>query len=210
MDSYNLKIGMKAPEFSAESTFGKIRLTDFWGNWVIFFSHPGDFTPVCTTEIIEFAKFSEKFKNSGAQLLGLSTDSNKSHLAWLYAIETSSGVTVPFPLISDKMGEIASLYGMISPYVNHTETVRSVYIIDPKGIIRAILTYPGSAGRNIEEIYRLLMSLQATDTQGVMTPANWRPHEAALLPAPDTYDELIWREENIDDNNCDDWYLCYK
>ncbi len=210
MNSFDLKIGMSAPQFTAESTFGKIRLSDFLGNWVVLFSHPGDFTPVCTSEIIEFAKSSEKFKNAGAQLIGLSTDSNKSHLAWVYAIETSSGVSVPFPLISDKMGEIASLYGMISPYVNHTETVRSVYIIDPEGIIRAILTYPGSAGRNIAEIYRLLMSLQVTDNQGVMTPANWKPNEAALLPAPDTYDELIWREDNIDDNYCDDWYLCYK
>lgn len=208
--SEKVLIGMRAPEFTAESTFGTIRLADFLGNWVVLFSHPGDFTPVCTTEFIAFSKSAKDFFDIGAQLLGLSIDSNKSHMAWLYAIEMSSGVRVPFPVISDRMGEIAKKYGMISPHLNHTETVRNVYIIDPRGIIRAILIYPPSAGRNTEEILRLIKSLQATDTQGVVTPANWQAGEAAMLPAPDTYNKLLEREEQIENNYCDDWYLCYK
>ena len=203
-------IGMRAPDFTAESTFGKIRLSDFKGNWIVFFSHPGDFTPVCTTEVMAFADAAHRFYDSNTQLLGLSVDSNKSHLAWIYAIEMSSGIKIPFPIIADRMGEIAKLYDMISPYENHTETVRSVYIIDPDAIVRAILTYPQSAGRNVNEILRLLKSLQATDLQGVLTPANWQCGEAAMLPAPDTYEEMLEREENIENNFCDEWYLCYK
>ena len=204
-----VSIGMKAPDFVADTTVGKVRLSDFRGSWVILFSHPGDFTPVCTTEFIEFSKMAEEFKNKNAQLLGLSVDSKPSHLAWMYAIKMSSGILVPFPVISDTMGEIAEKYDMISPYVSRKITVRTVFIIDDRGIIRAAMTYPPTTGRNIAEIMRTLEALQTTDLSGTVTPANWNKNEATMLPAPDTYNELLKREEQIEENYCDDWYLCY-
>lgn len=204
-----ISIGMKAPDFSAETTMGKIRMSDFKGHWVVLFSHPGDFTPVCTTEFIEFSKMSHKFKSINTQLLGLSIDSTPSHLAWLYAIKMSSDITVPFPIIADQMGEIAEKYEMISPYINKKTTVRTVFIIDDFGIIRAIMTYPPTTGRNIAEILRTVEALQTADSTGTVTPANWQKNQATMLPAPDTYNELLKREADIENNNCDDWYLCY-
>lgn len=212
MDMNHLSIGMKAPDFSATTTFGPIKLSDFKGKWVVLFSHPGDFTPVCTTEFVAFAKAQPQFSAKNTQLIGLSIDSNPSHLAWIYAIYVTTGVQIPFPVIADRTGDIARLYGMIAPEASNQETVRNVFIIDPDQVVRAILIYPLTNGRNISEILRLLTALQTTDQYHVVTPANWEPGQPALVPPPKTYDDLIQRQTDpkAQDLNCEDWFWCYK
>jgi len=202
---------MQAPDFSADSTIGHIKLSDYKGKWLVLFSHPGDFTPVCTTEFIAFAQANEDFEKLNAQLMGLSIDSNPSHLAWVSAIHMTTGVTVPFPVIADRMGDVARLYGMIAPDVSKTETVRNVFIIDPEQTIRAILIYPMTNGRSIPEILRLLTALQTSDQFKVVTPANWQPGQATMVPAPQTWNQLIGRLQSPQDLNlnCKDWYWCY-
>lgn len=158
-----VKIGDYAPEFTAITTRGEVSLSDYKGKWLVLFSHPGDFTPVCTTEFIAFSKANTYFENLNTCLLGLSIDSNPSHLAWLYDICRKTGIEVPFPVIADRSGEIARKYGMISNTVSKTETVRNVYIIDDKGIIRVILVYPLNVGRCIPEILRIIEALQTAD-----------------------------------------------
>lgn len=180
MDSYptaygHISIGMKAPDFIANTTFGPIKLSDYKGKWVVFFSHPGDFTPVCTTEFIAFAQAYPQFVARNVQLLGLSIDSNPSHLAWVYTIFVNTGVTIPFPVIADRSGEISRQYGMIAPDASTQETVRNVFIIDPEQKVRAILIYTLTNGRSIPEILRLVDALQTTDRDKVVTPANWQP-----------------------------------
>jgi peroxiredoxin (alkyl hydroperoxide reductase subunit C) len=210
--SGNVHIGMTAPDFSANTTFGNIKLSDFKGKWVVLFSHPGDFTPVCTTEFIAFAEANPEFEKRNVQLMGLSIDSNPSHLAWVNSIFNNTGVKIPFPVIADRTGDIAKMYGMIAPDVSTQETVRNVYIIDPNQVIRAILIYPLTNGRNIYEVLRLVDALQTTDKDKVVTPANWLPGEPALVPAAKTYDELKQRQNNPQSMglNCKDWYYCYK
>lgn len=205
-------IGMKAPDFEATTTFGKIKLSDYKGKWVVLFSHPGDFTPVCTTEFIAFSEANPKFEEMNAQLLGLSIDSNPSHLAWVNNIFENTGIEVPFPVIADRVGDIARLYGMVAPNVSNQETVRNVYIIDPNQVIRAILIYPLTNGRNIFEILRLVEALQTTDREKVVTPANWLPGNPVLVPPPKTFKELRARETDPSALNlkCMDWYICYK
>lgn len=212
MELQHVSIGMQAPNFTENSTFGPITLSDFKGKWVVLFSHPGDFTPVCTTEFISFSKLAPEFVKRNVQLLGLSIDSNPSHLAWVNAIYQITGITVPFPIIADRTGQVAALYGMIAPDASTQETVRNVYVIDPKQKIRAILSYPLTNGRNIPEILRLVDALQTTDAYGVVTPANWQPGESVIVPPPKTYNELLERENNPEKLNlmCDDWFLCYK
>ncbi len=212
MELNHLSIGMKAPDFSATTTFGPIKLSDYKGKWLILFSHPGDFTPVCTTEFIAFAKAQPQFADKNTQLMGLSIDSNPSHLAWTYAIYMTTGVQIPFPVIADRDGSIARLYGMIAPNASTQETVRNVFFIDPEQTIRAILVYPLTNGRNISEILRLLTALQITDSEHVVTPANWQPGQPTLVPPPKTYDELLSRQNNPGAQalSCDDWFLCYK
>ena len=173
----NVRIGQRAPEFEATTTMGNISLNDYKGKWVVLFSHPGDFTPVCTTEIISFARANTYFERMNTCLIGLSVDSNASHLAWLYDIFCKTGIRVPFPIIADRNGEIARKYGMISNDVSNTETVRNVYIIDDKGIIRLILIYPMNVGRCIPEILRSLQALQIADSNNAAMPANWVPCE---------------------------------
>ena len=209
MDINHLSIGMKAPDFVATTTFGPMKFSDLKGKWVVLFSHPGDFTPVCTTEFIAFAKAQPQFAEKNAQLIGLSIDSNPSHLAWTYAIYLTSGIQIPFPVIADRMGEIASLYGMIAPNASKQETVRNVFLIDPEQIIRAILVYPLTNGRSIPEILRLLTALQTTDNYHVVTPANWEPGQPALVPPPKTYEELLNRQTDSS-LNCEDWFWCYR
>ena len=204
----NLHIGMEAPNFEANSTFGKICINDYRGKWLVFFSHPGDFTPVCTTEFLAFSSCYDKFKEINAELLGLSIDSNPSHLAWAHNIYQNSKVTIPFPIISDNLGKIASLYNM--KYTNDTSTVRSVYIIDPNGIIRVILTYPKEIGRNIFEILRILEALQISDKKNVLTPANWHMGDLVIVRPPLTYEELTNRILNSKDYIYYDWYLSFK
>lgn len=207
----NVKIGQEAPDFDAETTMGNIKLSDYKGKWVILFSHPGDFTPVCTTEIIAFARINEQFETKNACLIGLSVDSNASHLAWVYDIYCRTGIRVPFPIIADRNASIARKYGMISSSVNNSETVRNVYIIDDKGIIRAILIYPMTIGRFIPEIIRILDAAQVVDKCKGSTPANWFPSEPIIQPMPKTMRELEERVKQIEEHkNGMSWYLSYK
>lgn len=212
MEINHLSIGMKAPDFAAATTFGQIKLSDFKGKWVVLFSHPGDFTPVCTTEFVAFAKAQPQFAEKNTQLLGLSIDSNPSHLAWTYAIYVTTGVQIPFPVIADRTGEIARMYGMIAPDASTQETVRNVFFLDPDQTVRAILVYPLTNGRSIPEILRLLTALQTTDREHVVTPANWQPGQPAMVPPPKTYSDLISRQQEPQTQglSCEDWYWCYR
>ncbi|MGL5329940.1 MAG: peroxiredoxin [Peptostreptococcaceae bacterium] len=203
-------LGSKAPDFKANTTFGPIKLSDFNGKWVVLFSHPGDFTPVCTTEFLCFAKYYPEFQKRNTELIGLSIDSNSSHLAWVYNIFSLTGVEIPFPIIEDRSMKIANLYGMISEPMSNTATIRSVFIIDDKQVLRTILYYPLTTGRNIPEILRIIEALQTSDRDNVVTPANWFPGMPVILPYPKTYKELKNRIKNCDKNcTCLDWYLCF-
>lgn len=207
----SVRIGQRAPEFEAQTTMGRISLNDYKGKWVVLFSHPADFTPTCTTEIIAFSKANTYFEKLNTCLIGLSVDSNSSHLAWLYDIYCKTGVRVPFPIIADRNGEIARKYGMISNEISNTETVRNVYIIDDKGIIRLILIYPMNIGRCIPEILRVLQALQLADENGGGMPANWVPCEPMIVSPPTTFEELLQRNEEINQNkNGMNWYLSFK
>ena len=200
-------LGDMAPEFTAMTTDGVKSISDYRGRWVILFSHPGDFTPVCTTEFIAFAQRYQDFKDRNAELLGLSIDSNASHIAWIINIYRNTGIEIPFPIIEDRDMAIARMYGMIQLGVSATETVRTVFYIDPNGIIRAKLLYPLTNGRNIGEILRLLDALQTTDRDKVATPANWRPGYPTVIPPPRTLEDAMERLDSGE--NCMDWYLCY-
>ncbi|EPZ59290.1 ahpC/TSA family protein [[Clostridium] sordellii ATCC 9714] len=203
-------LGTKAPNFSANTTFGPIKLSDYKGKWVVLFSHPGDFTPVCTTEFLCFAKYYSNFQKRNTELIGLSVDSNSSHLAWVYNIYRNTGVEIPFPIIDDRKMEISQLYGMISEPMSDSSTVRSVFIIDPNQILRTILYYPLTTGRNIPEIVRIIDALQTSDEQKVVTPADWLPGMPVILPPPKTYKELKQRISSCEkDKECIDWYLCF-
>ncbi len=204
-----VRIGMKAPDFDALTTAGNIKLSNYIGKWVVLFSHPGDFTPVCTTEFISFQKMIKFFDERNTCLLGLSIDSNASHLAWLDNIYSNTGTKITFPIIADKDFSIARKYGMIAPEVSSTETVRNVFIIDDKQIIRAILIYPLTTGRYIPEIIRIIDSLQICDSQKIVTPANWVPGSPVVVPSPKTFSN-IEKNSNNNDLECVDWYLCFK
>lgn len=207
----NVKIGMQAPDFEAESTYGKISLNNYRGKWVILFSHPGDFTPVCTTEMIAFSNCNKYFEERNACLLGLSIDSNASHLAWMYDIYLKTGIKIPFPIIADRSGQIARKYGMIASDISNTATVRNVYIINSEGIVRLILVYPMDVGRCIPEILRALEALQAAEQCKGATPANWTPGGPIINPIPNTYSGLEKRVENLKNNkNGISWYLTFK
>jgi peroxiredoxin (alkyl hydroperoxide reductase subunit C) len=202
------RLGEKAPDFDTVTTHGKIKLDDYKGSWLILFSHPADFTPVCTTEFIAFAKIYPELQKRGVELLGLSVDSISSHIAWVRNIEEKTGVKIPFPVIADLSKEVALAYGMVHPGQSRTETVRCVFIIDPKQIIRTILYYPLSTGRNMQEILRIIDALQTTDANGVATPANWKPGDKVIVPAPATQEGA---EERVTQGyECVDWYLCLK
>lgn len=203
-----LHIGMKAPDFKCSTTFGNLSLSDYKGKWLVFFSHPGDFTPVCTTEFLAFASCYNKFKELDAELLGLSIGSNASHLAWVHNIYKNSNVMIPFPIIADLSGEIATLYGMKMD--SDTSCVRNVYIIDPSGVIRVILSYPKEIGRNVNEILRILTALQTSDNNNVVTPANWEKGMPTIVKAPNTYEDLKERVLNSSEYIFFDWYLSFK
>ncbi len=188
-------IGDKAPEFTANTTNGKINFpSDFNGKWIILFSHPSDFTPVCTTEFIEFQNIKDELQKLNTALVGLSVGANSSHLAWFDAIEKmdidGKHIKITFPLIEDLNMHVANLYGMIHPNMSDTHAVRAVFIIDTKGIIRTIFYYPATTGRNIEEILRTLIALQTADAFGVATPANWFPGHNVIIPAPNTAEKM--------------------
>lgn len=202
------RLNEPAPEFEAVTTHGVIRLSDFRGRWVILFSHPADFTPVCTTEFIAFAEIYPELQKRGVDLLGLSIDSVYSHIAWIRNIKEKMGVDIPFPIIADLNKEVATLYGMIMPGESKTETTRCVFVIDPNGILRAMIYYPLTTGRNTHEILRLIDALQTTDKYGVATPANWQPGDKVIVPPPTT---LEMAEERMSAGyECTDWYLCKK
>ena len=207
----NVKIGQKAPDFEAITSCGPRTLNDYKGKWLVLFSHPGDFTPVCTTEMIAFARAYTYFQQMNTELLGLSIDSNPSHLAWLYDIYCRTGIKLPFPIIADRSGQIARKYGMISNDVSSTETVRNVFIIDDKGIVRAIFVYPLNVGRFIPEIIRIVQALQMADCAKGSTAANWMPGQPVIVPAPQTFCELEERQNYINENrNGISWYLSFK
>ena len=199
-------IGDVAPEFTASTTNGKIKFPDdFVGSWVVFFSHPADFTPVCTTEFVAFQKNMREFEKINTRLLGLSIGGLTSHLGWFDAIsKMPDGIDITFPLIDDLNMKVAKLYGMLQAGASDTHAVRAVFIIDPNGIVRTVLYYPASLGRNMSEIWRILVGLQTADEFGVALPANWAPGDNVLSPAPTTSAEM--REKN----NKNTWFMKYK
>jgi peroxiredoxin (alkyl hydroperoxide reductase subunit C) len=203
------RIGSPAPPFEAVTTHGVLKLEDFKGGWLILFSHPADFTPVCTTEFIGFAEIHPKLRAMNVELMGLSIDSVYSHIAWARNIEEKMGKKITFPIIADLNKEVATLYGMIMPGESKTETSRAVFVIDDKQIIRAIIYYPLSTGRNMDEILRLVQALQTHDQHNVATPANWRPGDKVIVPTPQTQEaaEERVKEKGIE---CKDWYFCKK
>ena len=202
------RLGAPAPTFEAVTTHGTLRLEDFRGSWVILFSHPADFTPVCTTEFLAFAEIAPELKKRNVELLGLSIDSTYSHIAWVRNIEEKFGVKITFPIIADSDRKVATLYGMIMPGESQTETSRCVFVIDDKGILRAMIYYPLTTGRNMDEILRLIDALQTTDKYGVATPANWRPGDKVIVPPPKTTADA---EERLKAGyECKDWYFCMK
>ncbi len=211
------RIGDKAPEFKAVTTQGPINFpADYAGNWVILFSHPADFTPVCTSEFMTFATLEKKFDEAGCKLVGLSVDGLYSHIAWLRTIKEKieykgmKDVEVKFPLIEDITMEVAKKYGMLQPGESSTKAVRAVFFIDPKGIIRAVIYYPLSMGRNFDEIYRALIAMKTADAFSVATPADWQPGDDVIVPTAGSCGVAKERMENKDQMHCYDWFFCTK
>lgn len=202
------RLGQPAPPFEAQTTHGTIRLEDFKGSWLILFSHPADFTPVCTTEFVAFSEMAPELKKRNVELCGLSIDSAYSHIAWVRNIEQNFGIKIPFPVIADLNKEVATLYGMIMPGESKTETSRCVFLIDPNGILRAMIYYPLTTGRNMNEILRLIDALQMTDKHGVATPANWKPGEKVIVPPPVTTEAADERMKAGFETK--DWYFSKK
>ena len=209
-------IGERAPAFEAETTQGPISFPgDYEGNWVILFSHPADFTPVCTTEVMTFASMEDEFKALNCQLIGLSIDSAYSHIAGLRTIKErieykgTKGVEVNFPVISDLKMEVAKAYGMLQPGASDTQAVRAVFIMDPEAKVRAILYYPLSNGRNMQEIKRLLLAMQHSDEHKIATPANWQPGDDVIIPPPGSCGTAKDRVDQAGEEcECLDWFLC--
>ncbi len=211
-------IGEKAPSFKAETTQGPINFPeDFKDKWVVFFSHPADFTPVCTTEFMTFASMEPEFEKLNCKLIGLSIDSTYSHIAWLRTIKEKieyngmKDVEVNFPVISDLTMEVSKAFGMLQPAASSTQAVRAVFIMDPKAIVRAILYYPLSNGRNVDEVMRLLVAMQHSDEHGIATPANWRIGDDVIVPPPGSCGTAKERVEKSDKKlKCLDWFMCLK
>jgi len=213
------RIGDTAPSFEAVSTQGGIKFPgDFKGKWIVLFSHPADFTPVCTSEFMTFAKMEDDFKKLNTQLVGLSVDGLYSHIAWLRTIKEKiefrgwKNVEVKFPLIEDITMEVAKKYGMIQPGESSTKAVRAVFFIDPTAKIRAIIYYPLSLGRNFEELKRVVIGLQTADKFSIATPADWKPGEDVIVPPAGSCgtaeDRMQGRESG--DLYCKDWFFCMK
>lgn len=175
-----------APLFTALSTFGEISLEDYLGKWIVFFSHPADFTPVCTSEFVAFASVHAEFERLGVQLIGLSADSVYSHIAWIEHIHEHFGADVNFPIIADVGLAVSRLYGMVHESETRTSTVRALFVICPRGLIRAISYYPQTAGRDIGEVFRMVRALQVNLEHGLSTPAGWKPGERCIAPPPMT------------------------
>jgi peroxiredoxin (alkyl hydroperoxide reductase subunit C) len=199
------RLNEPAPAFSSKTTHGDRSLADYKGKWLVLFSHPSDFTPVCTTEFMGFARAAPQFAALNCELLGLSIDSIFAHIAWTRNISEKFGVEIPFPIIEDLKMDVARAYGMIHEGASDTSAVRATFIIDPKGILRAMLYYPMSNGRSIPEILRLVTAMQASDANGVATPAGWQPGDEAIVPPPKTIDAAKARE--TEGFNYTDWYF---
>lgn len=215
--NYMPMIGEDAPAFHAVTTQGEIRFPeDYRGKWVILFSHPADFTPVCTTEFMTFASMAEEFQALNTELIGLSVDSLYAHIAWLRRIQElewkgMKNVEVRFPLIEDIRMEVAKKYGMIQPGQSNQQAVRAVFIIDPQAKIRLILYYPLSTGRNFDEIKRVLMALQKADAENIATPADWRPGQDVIVPTAGSCGTAKERMDNQDEEQyCLDWFMCFR
>ena len=211
------RIGDKAPSFKAITTQGEINFPkQYEGSWVILFSHPADFTPVCTSEFMTFANMENKFTDANCKLVGLSIDGLYSHIAWLRTIKEKiefkgmKNIEVKFPLIEDITMEVANKYGMVQPGESNTKAVRAVFFIDPKGIIRAIIYYPLSLGRNFDELYRALIAMQTADKFSIATPADWRPGDDVIVPTAGSCGVAKERMENKKDIKCYDWFFCTK
>ncbi len=212
------RIGDKAPAFTAKTTQGEINFpADYQGSWVILFSHPADFTPVCTSEFMTFATQEAKFAQANCKLVGLSVDGLYSHIAWLRTIKEKiefkdmSDVDVKFPLIEDITMNVAKKYGMIQPGESTTQAVRAVFFIDPKGVIRAIIYYPLSLGRNFDELYRVVVALQTSDAFGVATPADWQPGDDVIIsPAGSCGVAKERMDGEVEGLECKDWFFCTK
>jgi len=202
------RINEPAPAFKAKTTHGERSLDDYKGKWLVLFSHPADFTPVCTTEFMGFAKAADRFKALNCELLGLSIDSVHSHIAWMRSIEEKFGVEIPFPIIDDLSMIVAKAFGMIHPGASDTSAVRATFIIDPEGVIRAMVYYPMSNGRSVDEFVRLLTALQTSDTNKVATPENWQPGEPVIVPPPATAEAAKARKGEGYDYT--DWYFSKK
>jgi len=210
-------IGEQAPSFTAVTTQGNVKFPeDYKGKWVILFSHPADFTPVCTTEFMTFATMADEFKELNTELLGLSVDSLYAHIAWLRKIQElewngMKNVEVKFPLIVDIKMDVSKLFGMIQPGQSDTQAVRAVFMIDPKGIIRAILYYPLSMGRNFDELKRMIQALQKSDSDKCATPANWCPGDDVVIPTAGSCGAAKEIMESKDENTyCLDWFMCFR
>jgi peroxiredoxin (alkyl hydroperoxide reductase subunit C) len=211
-------IGDQAPSFTATTTQGDVSFPDdYKGKWVILFSHPADFTPVCTTEFMTFASMQAEFRELNAELLGLSIDSIYAHIAWLRTIKEKieykgmKGIEVDFPVIADLKMDIAKKFGMVQPNASDTQAVRAVFMIDPKATVRAILYYPLNNGRNMDEVKRLLLAMQKSDAEQVATPANWVPGDDLILPPPGSCGTAKERVETEEEGKyCIDWFLCFR
>ncbi len=203
------RINERAPEFEAPTTQGVKKLSDYEGKWLVLFSHPADFTPVCTTEFTAFAKHQPDFEAINCELLGLSIDSVHSHVAWVRNIKENFGVEINFPIIADLSMQVARSFGMIHPGESDTSAVRATFIIDPQGVLRAMVYYPKSSGRSIPEILRTVKALQTSMEHGVATPEGWQPGDKVIVPPAESAEEAE-RRMNSDEFECVDWYFCQK
>jgi len=202
------QLNMPAPDFEAKTTHGVKKLSDYKGRWLVLFSHPADFTPVCTTEFMAFANLQDEFNAIGVDLLGLSIDSLFSHVAWVKNIKDNFGVDIKFPIIEDLSMNVAKSYGMIHPGAADTSAVRATFIIDPNGVLRAMVYYPMSNGRSIPEFLRVIKALQASDEHKIATPEGWQPGDKVIVPPPQ---DMATAEARMSEGyECTDWYFCKK
>ncbi|MGO2339004.1 MAG: peroxiredoxin [Psychrobacter sp.] len=202
------QLNQPAPDFTALTTDGMKSLADYKGKWLVLFSHPADFTPVCTTEFMAFATKAADFRAKNCELLGLSIDSVHSHIAWMRNIKENFGVEITFPIIADLSMQVAKSYGMIQPGASDTSAVRATFIIDPEGVLRAMIYYPMSNGRSVDEFLRLLEALQTSDENNIATPENWQAGDPVIVPPPRTATEA---ESRVDEGyDYTDWYFSKK
>ena len=205
-----LRLGEAVPDFEADTNQGRIEFSEFnKGSWVILFSHPADFTPVCTTEFGGFALKQEKFDKRNVKLLGLSIDSVYSHIAWIKEIESLYETKIKFPVIADLGFEVSHMYNMIHPAISKVHAIRAIHIIDPEGILRASLTLPMGVGRNVDEIIRMIDAMQLVDKEKIATPANWKPGDKVIVPPPQTSEEADKRDHEKHED-CKSWFFCKK